>query len=760
MVDSNQIDERSTTPNNMGLFRLHGFSGRLQSLQTLHGWLTKESNDVPAIAISGAQGIGKSSLATAVAWNHFYHFNDGIIRVGAAGGDRLRIYDIVRTMDMVFGTTLTRLSEERWGINILEQLYRRRRLLIIDELSGATEAEVNTLVDIVGHLHDAGGHSRILLIDRDLSPSIETIVQHRSLVLGGLDYDELDEFICNRAPDAVVPHALDNVDKLYTLSQGHPFILRLFLGLLLDYRWDELQSIVQTLPNQMPMQPTDTGDATEHDTSLQGDRQRDRQGTNAQEVQARFDVVSFAVENTTLSFPEAVPLLNRLVSAAGGASFAALSDLFWSDLGDEETLQQTLSSLQERGLIDLDHYNQRIVMHPLVRRYVSQSAVMLGEEWERGHARYYQTMSSRYQKLPVDRWPEIDVEWGNIHEGADWCAGRIKRIWQDDLLSILQDPRVDEDGLEPPLSINNISSDLRLTRDYALALAHYAFWRHPPGIINWLVAGAVASLALKDMRNYAWILTSIGRQLFFKNDVDAAIRWLERARKVFTKRDSLAELVYVYTDLATSMRVIDKPRTALEYFYIVIDCIAELGDSQSLATAYMNLGSAHYSMGNYEQALQQNSKALRVAMRVNNHYAIASAYNNMGLALEQLNRLDEAYIVYKQALAKFINIDDKAGRSTCYNNLGSISYTKGDCEEAVYWYNLDLKLSEERGMWTDMAATLHNLGHVATEQKEYQQAIRYFSKSRDLYAVFQLDEYVREEEEMLTYIAGEIAKKK
>ena len=71
------------------------------------------------------------------------------------------MYDIVRTLDTVLGTTLTRVSEDRWGIGILEQLYRRRRLLILDELSGATDGEIRTLAEIIGHLHDSGGQSHI-----------------------------------------------------------------------------------------------------------------------------------------------------------------------------------------------------------------------------------------------------------------------------------------------------------------------------------------------------------------------------------------------------------------------------------------------------------------------------------------------------------------------------------------------------------------------------------------------------------------------
>ena len=131
MAESNP--SQTSTPHNLGLYRLEGFGGRRAQLLQLNEWMTG-GDDLPAIAISGEQGNGKSTLATAAAWNHFHHFTDGIVRVGAAGVTRFRLYDVVRTMDTVFGTTLTRISEERWGISILEQLYRRKRLLILDEL--------------------------------------------------------------------------------------------------------------------------------------------------------------------------------------------------------------------------------------------------------------------------------------------------------------------------------------------------------------------------------------------------------------------------------------------------------------------------------------------------------------------------------------------------------------------------------------------------------------------------------------------------
>ena len=93
------------SPHNLRLYQLEGFSGSRRKLLLLHEWLTG-GDDLPAIAISGEQGNGKSTLATAVAWNHFHHFSDGIIRVSPAGVNPFRLYDVVRTLDTVLGTTL------------------------------------------------------------------------------------------------------------------------------------------------------------------------------------------------------------------------------------------------------------------------------------------------------------------------------------------------------------------------------------------------------------------------------------------------------------------------------------------------------------------------------------------------------------------------------------------------------------------------------------------------------------------------------
>jgi tetratricopeptide (TPR) repeat protein len=439
------------------------------------------------------------------------------------------------------------------------------------------------------------------------------------------------------------------------------------------------------------------------------------------------------------------------VRAVGGVYEHALRELFWADLGTNAAYEETVAALADRALIERDRYRGRVVIHPIVRRYLEENAAMLGEEWDRRHAAFYVTQAAQYQNLPLQRWREVDMDWGNIFAGADWCSKRITRIFQNDPDALLSE---DEDAFADALAPDErvaVYADLRLATDYALALAHYAFWRHPPGILRWLTVGAVAALATQNMRDYAWFLTSIGQQYFFLGRVEEGAAWLKRAAPIFDERDLLDDLAYVYTDLGTSHRILDKPRQALEYFTAAFTCVAQLGDQHGLATAYMNLGSAYFSLNQPDRALAEHRAALRIALRGDDKHLLASIYNNVGLALETLERYDEAIEVYEYALTTFSKDDDQTGVSACYNNLGSVCFARGDFAQARTWYTLDMALLRKRGAWTDLAATLHNLGHVALEQGAIEQAAAYFTESRDLYAAFDLSDYVREEEDMLRY---------
>ncbi len=712
---------------NLGLYRIAHFSGRREELRTLHTWLTQPGQN-SALAITGNQGNGKSTLATAAAWANIRHFSDGVIWVGPAGQDRFRLYDIVRTLDTVLGTTISGMSVERWDTAILEQLYRRKRLLILDELSGTTAAELRTLVEIISRLRESGGQSRVLLINRASNPVIADLVQDRGLMLAGLTQPEMPAYIAAQAPSPAQPIALDHLADLYRISGGSPLGLRFLFGLMLDYSWAEILGALGELSTVDGVAPVQ-------------------------------ELASLAVDSFGAVYPQASSLMAQLVNAAGGATFTALRELFWAELGDQAKVDQLLSDLVDRGLLEKDGFRQRVIIQPVVRRFLVHNALQMGDDWLRRHAIYYQQVAEGYQRLPLEQWQGMDVEWGNVHYGADWCLDRARELWGADPPEMVDAPLESQAdfGLPAPRpdlgnSVANMKEELRLIRNYALNLAPYGFWRHPPGIVRWLAAGAVASLALRDVGSYGWLIMNIGRQYFFQGDIDRAVGYLSRALVIFEERDMLLNQAYAHTDLGTAKRILNQLAPALDHFWNAFECVAQLGNQRELATAYINLGSAYFSMQNYKRALEHHRKGLRIAQRLADGQRVASAYNNIGLVLESRHELHQAHAAYQQALDGFQQVNDLLGISTCYNNLGSVGYSLKNHPQALMWYELDLALSARRGAWLDMAATLHNLGHVALAQREWQQASSYFNASRDLYAAFRLEEYVREEEEMLDHI--------
>ena len=576
------------------------------------------------------------------------------------------------------------------------------------------------MVEIIGHLHENEGKSRIILIDRKFSASIANLVQHQHIHLNGIAYEDLAAFVDARAPQRVRLAAEHHAEAIYAMAHGSPMCMRFIFGLLEEFSFEELESVLRGLSGQDGGVPSG-------------------------------NICAFALETYALQNPAAGVFLSRLVRAVGGVYDHALYELFWDDLGPVDVYERTVAELADRALIERDPFRSRVVLHPIVRRYLEENAAMLGEEWDRRHAAFYVKQAEQYQMLPLQRWHEVDPDWGNIFAGADWCTKRLIRIFQREPEGLVNSDEAEMTALLDQIDLPSVRADLRLAKDYALALAHYAFWRHPPGILRWLTVGAVAAQATQNMRDYAWFLTNIGRQFFFLGRVEEGIEWLNRAVPIFDERDILADLAYVFTDLGTSYRILDEPRRALEYFTAAFNCVAQLGDQHGLATAYMNLGSAYFSLNQPERALAEHRRALRVALRSDDKHLLASIYNNVGLVLEALERYEQAIEAYEYALTMFDKSDDLTGVSACYNNLGSVCYARSDFGQAHTWYTLDMALLRKRGAWTDLAATLHNLGHVALEQGVFEKAATYFMESRDLYAAFDLSEYVQEEEEMIEY---------
>lgn len=716
-------DAPVSVPHNLGLYRLGQFSGRHRGLHRLQSWLL-DSEAPPVLGLVGPAGVGKSTLATAAAWSTIRHFADGVVWVGPAGVGRFRVYDVVHSLDQVLGTSLTRRSQDLWQTGILEMVHGRSRLLVLDELEKASADTWERLHGTFLRFRTRPAPARVLLISQETTPVLRELAADHILALDGLTRRETGQFLAAFRLTGLDP------GQAHALTGGNPLALRLLGGILArePARLSEVQA------------------------ASEGGR-----------IPSLTYLLRLALRLCARRHPDAYDLLLRLMSAAGGASYTAVRDLFWKGersaaaapaAGRDRALvshfstlppalRKIIQALRDHALLEQEPDQARVVIHPVVRDLLATGTAVRSPEWTAAHARYYLRFATQYERLDLDHWSEVDAEWGNIRQGAEWCA-RLIREASGRAPRTLAAELAGDAGVPDPPAVP--SSQLALVRRYTKAMALHTFWRHPPGGLEWIAAGAVACACQADFHGFGHLLLQLGRQFFFRRDFPESLRWLERARKVFEYRGLVTQLAYVHADIGMVRRELAQPAAALRHCQISFEYLAQGGDLTELAGAYLNLGSLHQSLHQHSQALHQYRQGLSLAIRLDDRRHMASGFNNVGLVLEAMSQPDAAEAVYHRALELYRYLELAEGESMALANLGSLAYLRGDMSGAARFHRQALACCARREAWLDMAATHHNLGLALRRAERWTEAAREFEASRDLYRAFQLDAYAAEEE--------------
>ncbi|MDR0350844.1 MAG: tetratricopeptide repeat protein, partial [Coriobacteriales bacterium] len=169
---------------------------------------------------------------------------------------------------------------------------------------------------------------------------------------------------------------------------------------------------------------------------------------------------------------------------------------------------------------------------------------------------------------------------------------------------------------------------------------------------------------------------------------------------------------------------------ALKYTLMLAVMLTEQEGYESLAAAeiYERGGNILFTMGAYDEALEQFGKTLeiRLASLGEAHAETATAYSNISKAHEQARRYDEALDFGRKALAiRQQEAPDSLELAQSHHNLGSILFVMGDKEQAAAHQSKALEILE-RTLGSDhpeTARVLAGLAAVAEEEGAFERAI-------------------------------------
>ncbi|HEA29772.1 MAG TPA: tetratricopeptide repeat protein [Leeuwenhoekiella sp.] len=158
-------------------------------------------------------------------------------------------------------------------------------------------------------------------------------------------------------------------------------------------------------------------------------------------------------------------------------------------------------------------------------------------------------------------------------------------------------------------------------------------------------------------------------------------------------------------------------------------------DTLLMAKVYNSIGINEMTLANYPKALTSYLQAARIYEKANETASLdyANILNNLGLLQAHLGDLDEALMYETRALEHFKKLGYKEQIANVFTNLGNIYKDKTQVDEAINYYNDALVLMREIGNKIGIANALCNIGATYILKDELERAITYLDSTRPMY---------------------------
>lgn len=192
-----------------------------------------------------------------------------------------------------------------------------------------------------------------------------------------------------------------------------------------------------------------------------------------------------------------------------------------------------------------------------------------------------------------------------------------------------------------------------------------------------------------------------------------------------------------YFSKADSLLTHRKPDNALEYFNKAFVIYTQANTREQIANCYTKLAETHNTNYNFEQALQNEEKALVIRLDIfgDTHPEVANSYTSMGHIYKNKDQFEKAMEYYQKALAIQLDTlkkgDPLIGDS--YHNIGTIRHILAEYDQALQYYKKALtirilafgkKHPKIADSYIDIGTTYYHLGKYPLALDYYHKALQ------------------------------------
>lgn len=233
---------------------------------------------------------------------------------------------------------------------------------------------------------------------------------------------------------------------------------------------------------------------------------------------------------------------------------------------------------------------------------------------------------------------------------------------------------------------------------------------------------------------------------------------LHQEAKVYAEKAKSDELKIISLNMiGVAYRRMDIIKPALDYHTEALKIAYSITKpsntvSYNIAVSQNSIGNIYLALHQYDLAINQFNKSLKIEKQSNNKLGLAINYHNIGYAEEAKGDLDAALTNYKKSLDYNIAINSDIGRVICYNSLGGIYLKKKNYIEAEPIIKDALAKAIKLKDQFYIASSYINLGQLEIELKQLSSAEKNLTKALDIADTYNLRASIAESSKLLSEV--------
>src|ERR1700730_16299815 len=173
-------------------------------------------------------------------------------------------------------------------------------------------------------------------------------------------------------------------------------------------------------------------------------------------------------------------------------------------------------------------------------------------------------------------------------------------------------------------------------------------------------------------------------------------------------------------------------RASLDPLSRALSLAIQMDNEVQKALIRQALGIAYSDLNKPEEALQNYQQSLEIKRRLGQRKGIADSLNMIASVYEGLGKPALALTNIKEALKIYCEIGDRQDVGTVLINLGWFQHNRGKYDDALKLFKESLQIQRDLGNENDQALCLNNIGSSYAFKGDYDDARTYFEQALQL----------------------------